>query len=163
MLLARNYFGKITLHNFFMHLVPLKGIFFQIFFPCNYKVNYELWAREAVSLPVSLLILSPNIRWHSNAFSSAMQEEYTAKHSQSPIIKSAPVPGELSVSQERQEQLVRFRLVCLWGRGMKTKKMLCLVGSEIEKGEKGSLWGNKNLMWENCEFPAHGLKNLRRA
>lgn len=47
---------------------------------------------------MSLLILSPNIRWHSNAFSSAMQEEYTAKHSQSPIIKSAPVPGELSVS-----------------------------------------------------------------
>lgn len=26
-LLARNYFGKITLHNFFMHLVPLKGNF----------------------------------------------------------------------------------------------------------------------------------------
>lgn len=33
------------------------------------------------------------------------------------------------------------------------------MGSEIEKGEKGSLWGNKNLMWE---FPARGLKNLRR-
>lgn len=88
---------------------------------------------------MSLLILSPNIRWHSNASSSAMLEKYTAKHSQSLITKSAPVPGELSVSS-REVGAAGMVLACMFvGKRDEDKKLLCLVSSEIEKVEKSSL------------------------
>lgn len=71
--------------------------------------------------------------------------------------------GKCESVQESQEELPWVWFISLWGNGMKRGNLLCLVGSEIEKGEKGSSWGNEDPMWENCEPPAHGLQNLGRA
>lgn len=62
MLLARNYFGKITLDLFFMHLFLFKKWSLQIVLISSHKINYEVQAREAVSLPMGLVTLSPNAR-----------------------------------------------------------------------------------------------------
>lgn len=51
----------------------------------------------------------------------------------------------------------------LWGNRMKKENLLCLVGSEIEKGEKGSSGRSGDLKQDNCESHTHGLQTLGMA